>query len=668
MDSNLETTAEPQSHKRLIVVTWCALVWGLIIFGRLVQLQVFEHEELAKRAQAQQSKKTKVVALRGQILMRDKGKLAMSVPVDAISINPMQIPDVDFATSMLASTLDLKVADLEASIMDARTARRGYLRIKEHATIEQVDRLRSYKLDYVTMEAVGKRIYPKQTLAANVVGSLNGDGRGEGGLELGFEEDLAGLDGHLIVDRDSRSRGYNRSYEGEPTAGQDITLTLDEGIQFIAEKALREAMERENIPFGSLVVIHVKTGEILAMASWPTFDPNVRFQDKREFSGRVNNSLTVPFEPGSVCKVVTITAALETTNLRPETPILCGGRVMRVLGRDIHDEHAYGVLPMQLVLAKSSNLGSVNIGMRVGKENLYHYMKLFGFGDTVGIGLPGESGGVMRPARLWNPDSIASIAIGHEMMTTTLQLAQAATIIANNGMLIKPRLILHRQSPGGPIEKEPAAVPERRIKAETAISMRRIMEMVVLEGTGKAAKLKGYTSGGKTGTGKIFDVGKGYQRVYNSTFMGFAPVANPEIVVVVTLNRTTKLAGGIAGPVFRDVAQNALRILGVPKDIPETETVSQAPARNSKEIDAGDEEQEEKELERQFNLAQQDSLVVAGPKVPDFKGMTLRAVLQKSAAEGLRVDVVGSGVAKRQQPAPGAVLDQTRRIRVVFSR
>ena len=274
----------------------------------------------------------------------------------------------------------------------------------------------------------------------------------------------------------------------------------------------------------------------------------------------------------------------------------------------------------------------------------------------------------MRPTRQWNPDSIASISIGHEMMTTTLQLAQACSIIANSGMLIKPRLILHRQSPGGAIEKEPTAIPERRIKPETAIAMRRMMEMVVLEGTGKAAKLKGYTSGGKTGTGKIFDVGKGYQRLYNSTFMGFAPVANPEIVVVVTLNRTNKKAGGIAGPVFRDVAQNALRILGVPKDIPETDAVGQSPARSSHEIEADDDEQEEEELERQFSVAQQDSRVVAGPVVPNFKGMTLRAVLQKSAVEGLRVDVVGSGIAKRQQPPPGAVLDQERRIRVVFSR
>jgi cell division protein FtsI (penicillin-binding protein 3) len=683
MDSNMETTAEPQSHKRLIIVTWCALGWGLVMFSRLVQLQVLEHDELAQRAKRQQVKRTTVTALRGQILTRDGGHLAMSVPVDAISINPMQIPDVDFATSMLAPTLDLDAKKLETAIMEARTARRGYLRIKDDATMAQVDTLRGFKLDYVTVEAVGKRVYPKQMLAANVVGSVNSEGRGEGGLEFGLEDDLAGLDGELMVDRDSRSRGYNRRYDCkpkgdeatgedapkramnsncEPSAGQNITLTLDEGIQFAAEKYLREAMEREKIPFGSVVVLHVKTGDVLAMASWPTFDPNIRLQDKSEMSHRLNYAMTVPFEPGSVCKVVTMTAALETTNLRSETPITCGGTVMRVLGRDIHDEHAYGTLPMRMVLAKSSNLGSVRIGMQVGKENLYKYMKLFGFGDTVGLSVPGESGGVLRPTRQWNPDSIASIAIGHEMMTTTMQLAQAASIIANNGVLIPPRLILQKQEPGRAPEKEPVGVGERRIKAETAITMRRMMESVVLEGTGKPAKLKGYTSGGKTGTGKIWEQGKGYRSLYNSTYMGFAPLSNPEIVVVVTLNRTSKKAGGIAGPIFRDIAQNALRILGVPKDVPESEVTN--PSTTPPVLD----EEEEEEEERTISVAKAEPNVVSGPTAPNFKGMTLRAVLQKSAAEGLQVDVVGSGIAKRQQPEAGTSLDRARRIRVVFSR
>lgn len=663
MDSNLETTAEPQSHKRLIIVTWCSLVWGLIIFGRLVQLQVLEHENLANRAKAQQTKELNVAAMRGQILTRDKSKLAMSVPVDSIHVTPLRIPDVDFATSLLSTALDLDPVDVERRIMAARRDGRGDLRLKQYATLEQVDRIRSFRLDYVSIRGTGRRIYPKQTLAANLLGSLNGDGEGEGGLELSLNEDLAGLDGKVLVERDSRSRGYGRKYKGgAPTAGANVRLTIDEGIQFTAESALRQALEEGKIPFGSLVVLHVKTGEILAMASWPTFDPNVQLLTKSEFGNRLNHAVTVPFEPGSVCKVVTMTAALETTNLRPETPIACGGTVMRILGRDIHDEHAYGVLPMEMVLAKSSNLGSVNIGMRVGKENLHEYMKRFGFGNTVGLGLPGESAGVLYPVRKWQPDSIASVAIGHEMMTTTLQLAQAAGIIANNGVWVKPHIVLDRQDPGEEPVKEVVPPPEQRIKPETAIKMRRMMEMVVLEGTGKAAKLKGYTSGGKTGTGKIFEVGKGYQRLYNSTFMGFAPVANPEIVVVVTLNRTSKLAGGVAGPVFRTVAQNALRILGVQRDVPDAEPAT-APAPV-----AGADDEEEEEEEREMNVAQVDPNVVAGPKAPNFKGMTLRAVLQQSAAAGLRVDAVGSGVAKRQEPPPGAVLDSTRRIRVVFSR
>jgi cell division protein FtsI (penicillin-binding protein 3) len=662
MDSNLETTAEPQSHKRLIVVTWCTLVWGVILCGRLVQLQVVEHDDWARTAKGQQTKDVNVVAMRGQILTRGGGLLAMSVPGHAVHVTPLAIPDVDFATSMLGAALELDPQELERKIMVARRDGRGDLCIKEYATLEQVDRVRSFHLDYASLRGTGRRIYPKQTLAANLLGSVNGEGEGEGGLELGMNEELAGVDARVQVEQDSRSRGYERNYkDGVPMAGANVRLTIDEGIQFVAENALREALEREKIPFGSLVVLHVKTGEILAMASWPTFDPNERVSGQGELASRVNQAMTVPFEPGSVCKVVTITAALETTRLRPDTPIACGGMVKRILGRDIHDEHAYGVLPMDLVLAKSSNLGSVSIGMEVGAANLFRYMQLFGFGKSVDMGLPGESSGVLYPLREWKPDSIASVAIGHEMMTTTLQLVQAAGIIANNGVWVKPHIVLDRQPPGGAPEVEVLPPPEQRIRPETAIMMRRMMERVVLEGTGKEAKLRGYTSGGKTGTGKIFEVGKGYQRLYNSTFMGFAPVSNPEIVVVVTLNRTTKKAGGVAGPVFRKVAQDALRILGVPRDLPEAAPLMVPPPGERLS-------EEEEEEEREMNVAQVDRNLLAGPKAPNFKGMTLRAVLEQSAAAGLRVEPVGSGIAKRQEPPPGVVLDATRRIRVVFSR
>jgi membrane peptidoglycan carboxypeptidase len=265
--------------------------------------------------------------------------------------------------------------------------------------------------------------------------------------------------------------------------------------------------------------------------------------------------------------------------------------------------------------------------------------------------------------RRWKRDSIASVAIGHEMMTTTLQLAQAAGIIANNGVWVKPHLILDRRAPGGPVEREVLPPPEQRIRPETAIMMRRMMEQVVLAGTGKEAKLRGYTSGGKTGTGKIWESGKGYQSLYNSTFMGFAPVSNPEIVVVVTLNRTTKKAGGVAGPVFRKVAQDALRILGVARDLPDTVAPAAPPAGP-----VVVEQEEEQTEERQENLAQGNPHLVAGPTAPNFKGKSLRAVLRESAAAGLQVDVVGSGIARRQQPRPGALLGESRRIRVEFSR
>lgn len=666
MESSIETTADPQSHKRLIFVTWVAVVWGALIFGRLVQLQFFEHKDLARRAKAQQTKTIDVAAMRGTIYTRDGGKIAMSIPIDTIVVNPMQIPDVDFATTLLARTLNLDVKALDTSLMSARVARRGYLKIKEQASFEEVDRLRSYKLDYVTIESSAKRIYPKGTLASNLVGSVNSEGRGEGGVELGLDDELHGQDGHLVSHRDSRSRSYGREYSGQPLAGENITLTIDESIQFSAEQALRESVQKENVPFGSIVVLHVKTGDVLAMANWPTFDPNRRLQDKSEMANRLNYAAAVPFEPGSVCKVITMTAALETTNMRPETPIFCGNGALHVLGRVIHDDHHYGTLTLQDVLAKSSNGGSVNIGIRVGAENLHRYMTLYGFGKSTGLPLPGESSGLLYPLRQWQQDSIASVAIGHEMMTTSLQLAQACSIVANNGVLRKLRIVAKRQIPGLPAEIQPIDAGEQRIRPETAIKMRRMMEAVVLEGTGKAAKLSGYTAGGKTGTGKIWEKGKGYTHYYNSTFMGFAPVNDPEIVVVVTLNRTTKKAGGIAGPIFGTVAQTALRTLGVRKDVPDA---IEEPKPELKKPEP------QKEKGRANSLASLDSepvseapTVVFGPTVPNFKGMTLRGVLERSAAEGLRLDVVGSGIARDQQPEPGTTLPPARRIRVVFAR
>ena len=326
--------------------------------------------------------------------------------------------------------------------------------------------------------------------------------------------------------------------------------------------------------------------------------------------------------------------------------------------------------------------------MKVGKEKLYEYVRRFGFGQKTGTGLPAESGGMLRKLERWQPGSILSIPMGHEVSVTALQLAQACSVVANGGLMIKPSLILKRQVAGGQPVAEKPAKPVRIIKPETAFTMRRMMEGVVLlpQGTGHRARLDGYSSGGKTGSAQIFDFAtRHYTKYYNASFMGFAPVTNPSIVVVVTLNGTTTSAGfgGVAAaPVFRSVAMEALRVLDVPKDIPDAEE----PLVTESRIDENDvaiaglseppplEESEEEAAPRVFGpapppIAEKPKLAeVTGPRVPNFKGMTMRAVVEEASAMGLPVSLDGRGVARMQIPPPGAVLPPGGRIRVQFAR
>ena len=427
-----------------------------------------------------------------------------------------------------------------------------------------------------------------------------------------------------------------------------------------------------------------RTGEILAMASYPSFDPNKPPAPGELLAARSNQAVSVPFEPGSVFKVITLSAALETTNLRPETPINCGNGSITLFGRTIHEaKHGYGVMPMALVLAKSSNIGAIQVGMRVGQEKMYEYVRRFGFGQKTGITLPAESAGMVRKLRVWGATSLSSVAMGHEIGTTSLQLAQACSVVANGGLLLRPKVILRKGDRG--VETE---APRPVLKPETAFTMRQLMEGVVVHpaGTGHRARLSGYSSAGKTGSAQIYDfAAKHYTHTYNGSFMGFAPVTNPAIVVVVTINGTHGTAGfgGVAAaPVFKVVAEEALRVLDVPKDLPDvapSEEKKKAEPENTDDLPIADlgsgappllDEDEPGAAGGAQGTAVADAAAPAesGPKVPNFRGKTMRAVLAEATALGLPVLVDGSGVARGQQPAPGLILHAGERIRVRFAR
>lgn len=722
---------ETLSTRRLRWLLWILLLWVGAIFARLITLQVFHHEELLRLARQQQQKTEEIQAMRGTIFDRSGQPLAKTLPAESICVNPLKIPDAGVAADILSRVLDVDRAGLYKRIVTAKARKAGFLWVKRKVSAEEAARVRSLPFEWLEFRSETRRFYPHGQLAAHVIGStgiVDADDtleHGNGGVEMSFDDELAGRPGLARVYKDVRQTAYDSVVSRPPEPGTDLTLTIDSNLQYDAERALEAAALKTGAKTGSIVALNPYTGDVLAMANYPAYDPN-RISGKikrREMEGaRSNLAVTTPFEPGSVFKVITLAAALETTNLTPDTVINCGNGVINLFGRVIHDHNRYSALSMADVLAKSSNIGAIQIGLKVGEQRLYDYVRRFGFGRKTGIELPGESAGMLRRLNQWEPASIGSLAMGHEIGATSIQLALAGAVLANGGMRVKPRLILARQKPGGPLERTTPDKPERIIKPETAILMRQMMEGVVLRGTGKGlANLRGYTSGGKTGSAQIYDFNaKAYTHHYNASFLGFAPVSNPQIVIAVTLigtsGGTAGYGGPVAAPVFRQVATSGLRMLDVPKDLPDStlhlakadpasgNDLAIAGLSSAAPIDVSDVKSLTHKTEQAvvaapvrtravsnaFPLADTppvqsasatpvveatldrrpflSSRVAYGPKVPDLRGMTLRAVLEESAAAGLVVEVRGNGMARAQDPAPGSVLAPGARIRVQFAR
>jgi len=663
-------------ERRLAWLAGFVLIWGGLILTKLVALQIVHHQDYVRKARARQEQVVELPAQRGAILDRTGHPLAMSVPTASVFVDPLKVPELEVASDLLARELHLDRAELSQRMQAAHDNHRGFLWVKRGITPQEAEDIASLKLDWIHIDTGSERHYPNASLAAHVLGGVDFEENGNGGIEKALEAELHGASGEARILTDVKRRGIDELVSTEAHAGATITLSIDENLQFVAEREIAAAVKLHDAVSGSVVVMNPYDGQILALASYPPYDPNLPPENKKDAEARANHAVGVPFEPGSVFKVITLSAALETTKLRPDTPINCHGGVLTLFGRTIHDSHVgvFGFLPMSGVLAHSSNIGAIEIGLTVGKDAMYDYVKRFGFGQKTGIPLAGESKGTLRKLPKWGSTSLASIAMGQEVSVTTLQLARAGSVIANGGMLVKPRLVLKKGDQTSPIEP-----PVRVIRPETAITMRQMMEGVVLNGTGKEAKLKGYTSGGKTGSAQIFDYKtKHYTHTYNGSFMGMAPITNPAVVVVVTLNGTSGVGGFggvVAAPVFRVVASEALRILDVPKDLPDdvpdtnTQIAKVQTMDDVADASLGDGEPNILEDRDEDDAAavpvKPASTPVAGI-VPNFKGMTLRAVL--AAAKGLPVQPDGSGVARLQSPPPGSVLHQGERIRVQFAR
>ncbi len=442
-----------------------ALIWAAAILIRLIHLQVISHSELLHLAQQQQEHQSEVKVSRGTIKDREGKTLAKSVKLDSVCVNPMRVPDPDVASRMLAGVLQVDAAALRNRILAASSQRRGFLWVQRLITPEQSERLRSLNLDWIEFRTESKRDYPNRQLASHVIGSVDFQEHGNSGIELALNDDLEGQSGEVRFTTDVKQRAYESETAMKAVPAKEITLTLDSRIQFIGERELAEAAKRSHAHSGSLVAMNAKTGEILALANWPTFDPNESPSKGEPAFARSDVAVTTPYEPGSVFKVVTLSGALESTRLRPDSIIPCGNGVMRLGSRVIHEAHGgHAYLSMADVLAKSSNIGAIQIAMRMGQEKLYDYVRRFGFGRPTGIELPSETPGVLRRFERWGKTSFASVAMGHEVSVTAIQLAQACSIIANGGVLIPPRLVLKKQRPGEPAEYTARPKPVRVIQ------------------------------------------------------------------------------------------------------------------------------------------------------------------------------------------------------------
>jgi cell division protein FtsI (penicillin-binding protein 3) len=692
---------------RLTLLATILLLWALAIFGKLISLQVVQHAKYAAIARSQQEHTIDIPAPRGSILDRNGQPLAISVPVASVSVNPQQIENLRLATEVLGNTLNLDQGVLFSRLAWARQNHKGFLWVKRRIDPFETDRLKEMHLDWVTFHTESLRHYPKAEVASHVLGAVYKDEEGAAGIERTLDTVLKGRNGSERLVMDVKHRGLDSHIDSEAQAGIQLTLTIDERMQFVAERELKAGVEAKHARSGTAIVMNPYTGEILALANYPDYDPNLPPKPGDDPIARFNLGASVPFEPGSVFKVVTLSAALETTTLRPDTLIPTGNGILVLPGRVIHESHhGYGTITMSEVLEKSSNIGAIMIGSHVGRENMYEYARRLGFGQKAGLPLPAESAGKLRTLDKWGTTSLASISMGQEVSVTSVQLARLGAVIANGGMLVKPRLVLKRGD-----KPEPLEPPVRVLTPETAITMRQMMEGVVLRGTGRLhGRLDGYTSAGKTGTAQIFDsVTHHYTHNYNASFLGFAPVTNPALVVLVTVHNTSGENGqgaDAAAPVFQKIMAEALRMLDVPKDIPQESVAAKKPAKEKPGEFAGDlaiadlggtsimEEQDPsvKQLLAEQMKAARDpdeipaakagtangsagdpaagaaAVKIAGPTVPDFRGKSMRFVVEESAANGIDVMIEGSGVARAQAPLPGSPLRQGEQIRIVFAR
>jgi cell division protein FtsI (penicillin-binding protein 3) len=552
--------------KRLYILAAVLFLWVVAILGRLVYLQVIKYQFFLNLASRQHGRSIDVDPRRGTIFDRNGAELAMSIDVDSVFAVPSEIPDQETTAQILAKVLDLDPQELLARIK----SQRNFAWVKRRVDGDVSERVRALNLRGIYFRKEPKRFYPKRDLAAQTIGYVGTDDEGLGGLEREFDDDLRGMPGREMIFVDARRQWYGR-VERQPDPGQNLVLTLDATIQYIAEKELEQAMTDTKAAAGTVIVQNPYTGEILALANRPTFNPNVFNSVPKE--ALKNRAVSDVYEPGSVFKTVTYSAAIEQGVVKPDDKVDCQGGAITVFGMTIHDAHKMGMMTIAEAYAHSSDVAAIKTGMKLGNERFDEFVRSYGFGSQTDIELPGESRGLKKPVNRWSKVSIAAMSMGQEIGVTAVQVVSMVSTIANDGVYTPPRIVAGELPPEAapkPVVFHPAQ-QHRVISTMTAAQMKKMMESVVLDGTARRAILDGYTVAGKTGTAQKVDPATGaYSKTkYVASFVGFAPVNNPAITIAVILDSAQGLhqGGQVSAPVFKRVAQQVLEYMHVPHDV-----------------------------------------------------------------------------------------------------
>ena len=630
--------------------------WVVAIEVRLVVLQVWQHDELSLRAERQQSETQKTPGKRGEIVDRHGRLLAYSVDADTIYAVPTDIDDAVKAADRLCGAFDECDQKDRDQLVERLTRKRrngsltSFQYVKRRATPIEAKRIAALEMKGIGFMKESKRFYPNRELAAHLLGYVGTDNAGLHGLEATYDKSVRGREGTMLVQTDARGHAFSR-LDRPPTTGGSLELTIDEQLQFIVERELMAGVAAARADGGTAVAMDPHTGEILAMASWPTFNPN-QYQGTSDSALR-NRAVQDLYEPGSTFKIVTASAALQEGVIKPDDLVDTQGGVIKFPGRKpITDMgHNYGTLTFANVIVKSSNVGAIKVGLMVGPERMGLYIRRFGFGKPSSPDFPSESPGIVwNPSKL-NDSALASVSMGYQVGVTPLQMAAAASVIANGGTLYEPHVVRATVKGGVRTAVPPKAV-RRAILPETAATLTTIMESVVTEGTAKRARLVNYTVAGKTGTADKLVHGRYSSSQQNVSFIGFVPSRNPIMTVIVMVDSPRvggDTGGAIAAPIFKNIADASLRLLGV------TPTINPLPPvlvarRNDSPVTAA--------------AAPMGPAVVTMPAsmsdgggLPDLRGMSARDALRELARLGLTVRMEGAGVVVDQNPAPGSLVE-----------